>query len=179
MLFKEFSKDFSNGMMGAGIASSTIGGFFSAQTNKANLNAQAVLDGINARMAESTAQSILYAGQREESNSKLKTAQLKGSQRAAMAANGVDLGGDSAVNVLTSTDVMGEADANTIHANAVRSAWGYRTQATNMQNDALMKRAQASSISPGTSAFNSLLTSASSVSDKWMKLDAATKNTGG
>jgi hypothetical protein len=39
--------------------------------------------------------------------------------------------------VLTSTDVMGQIDKNTIAANAVRSAWGYRTQATSFQNEAL------------------------------------------
>jgi hypothetical protein len=87
-----------------------------------------------------------------------------------MAANGVDLGDGSAAEVQATTDVMGELDANTVHANAVRSAWGYRTQATNSQNDAVMRRSAADGISPGTSAMSSLLGSAGTVAQGWYRL---------
>ncbi|AQW29128.1 hypothetical protein JK151_08855 [Ralstonia syzygii subsp. celebesensis] len=153
--------------MGAGVAANTVGSYFSAQQQKTALGAQAGIDDINARMAESGAQSALYQGQQQEIASRMRTAQLKSSQRTALAANGVDLGSDSAVNVLTSTDVMGGIDANTIAANAVRAAFGYRTQATNFQNDALMKRASASAISPIGSAAGTLLSSAGQVAGNW------------
>ena len=47
-------------------------------------------------------------------------------------------------------------------ANAVRSAWGYRTQAVNFENEALTKRATAGAINPFGSAAGSLLGSAAS-----------------
>jgi hypothetical protein len=90
-----------------------------------------------------------------------------------LAANGVDLGEGSAANILTTTDVMGEIDANTIAGNAVRSAWGYRTQAVNQTNQALTSRTAAGAINPGQAGFTSLLTGAGSVASNWYRYDKA------
>lgn len=148
------------GMQAAGAVNSTVGSFFSAQGQKSALKAQAGIADINAKLSELTAQSALRAGQIEEQKTRLATANLKSKQRAAMGANGVDLGSDSAVNVLTSTDVMGEIDANTVAANAARAAWGYRVQGMNYQNEAIGARATSKAISPlmvaGTTALTSL-----------------------
>lgn len=160
-------------LMGAGAASGAIGAFYSAKTQKSSLNAQANIAEQNARIAELGAQIELMRGQREEQSSRLRTAQLKSAQRTALAANGVDLGEGSALDVLTATDVFGEIDANTIAANAIRSAWGYRTQSTNLQSEALMKRATAKGVSPGMSAFSSLLGGASQVAGTWYGLNKA------
>ena len=65
---------------------------------------------------------------------------------------------------------MKEIDASTLTANAVRTAWGYRIQATNYQNDALTKRATASAISPNKSAISSLLGDAGNVAESWYSL---------
>lgn len=154
-------------MQGAGAASSAVGAYYGAQSQKSSLNLSADMADINARMSESAAQATLLTGQREEQKSQLATANLKGTQRAGLAANGVDLGVGSANQILTTTDVMGEVDANTIHANAVRNAWGYRTQAVNQSNQALMSRAAAGAISPTMSAVTSLLGSAGSVASSW------------
>lgn len=160
-------------MQGAGAASSAIGSYYSAQANKSSLNQTADMADINARMSESAAQATLLTGQREVQKSQIATANLKGTQRASLAANGVDLGEGSAKDILTSTDVMGEADANTLQANAVRSAWGYRTQAVNQTNQANMSRAAASAISPSTSAVTSLLGSAGAVASNWYQYNKA------
>lgn len=168
-------------MQGAGAASSAIGAYASAQGQKSLLNTQADMDEINARLAEASARSALMAGQRQEQTIQLNTAQIGGAQRAAMAANGVDLGTGSAAEVQASTKIMGEIDADTAHANAVRAAFGYRTQATNYQNDALMRRASAGSISPLVSATTSLLGSAGTVASSWymMKRGLGMYNMGG
>ena len=150
-------------MQGAGAITSTIGAYNSAQSQKDGLNFAAGIADLNARMSERSAQGELMRGQREVGRSRIATAGLKGRQRASLAANGVDLGVGSAAEILTSTDVLGEIDANTLQANAVRQAWGYRTQAVGYQNDALMKRASADSISPGMAAFSTLLTEGSKV----------------
>lgn len=161
------------GMQAAGALTSAVGSYYGAKTQKSNLNTQAAMADLNARMAETSAETELMRGQRMEQGAMLRTAQIKSSQRASMAANGVDLGSDTAVNVLTSTDTMGQIDANTIAANAVRSAWGYRTQATNYQNQALIQRASASSINPGMSAMSSLLGSAGQVASSWYSMNKA------
>lgn len=158
---------FGVGMQGVGAILSAIGAWAGASAQKTSLRAQAEIAEINARTAESNAQATLFAGQREQQRSMLHTANLKGSQRARIAANGIDLGVGSAVRVLTTTDVMGEIDANQIKANAVRQAWGQRVVATNYENEALRARANASAISPGTAAVTSLLGSAGSVAANW------------
>lgn len=82
----------------------------------------------NAQIAEMGAQSVLSQGQQQTAALTLKAGQMKSTQRAAMAANGIDLGEGNAVDVQASTDLMKEIDKNQIEANAIRSAWGYRTQ---------------------------------------------------
>ena len=161
------------GMQAAGAAMGTVGSYYSAQNTKSNLQLQANLADTNAQIAELGAQSALAQGAKEEQRSRLQTTALKKSQRVALAANGVDLGQGSAAELLTSTDLMGDIDANTIKANAVRSAWGYRTQATNYQNQALMDRASAGGISPVGGAVSSLLGSAGSVGQSWYLFNQA------
>ena len=155
----------------SGGVTSAIGGYFSAATQKATLKGQAAIADTNARIAELGAQSILNQGQQQVGALTLKAGQLKSSQRAAMAANGIDLGTGSAVEIQASTDIMKEIDANTLTTNAVRSAWGYRTQAVNFENEALTKRATAGAISPFGSAAGSLLGSAGSVAGSWYSLN--------
>lgn len=157
-------------MQGAGAASSIVGSYFGAKSQKSLLNGQAQIDDINARIAELGAQSVLFQGRAQTNAIGLQAGQLKGRQRVALAANGVDLGEGSAAEVQTGTDVMKEIDRNTAEGNAIRSAWGYRMQETNLQNDALMKRASASAISPGMQAFSSLLSEGGKVAGSWYSM---------
>lgn len=150
-----------------GAASSAIGSYYSAATNKINLQGAASIAESNARMAEMSAQSALNRGQKQVGNLTLKAGHLKSSQRAAMAANGIDLGVGNAAEVQASTDIMKESDALTISANAVQDAWGLRTQGVNYQNEAIMKRAGAGGISPFGAMASSLMGSAGSVASSW------------
>ena len=154
-----------------GAATGAIGSYFGAATQKATLKGQAAVADTNARIAELGAQSALNQGQQQVGALTLKAGQLKSSQRATMAANGIDLGVGSAAEIQASTDIMQEIDANTLTANAVRSAWGYRTQAVNFQNEALTKRATAGAISPFGSAAGSMLGSAATVAGSWYSLN--------
>ena len=147
------------GMQGAGAASSALGAWYGAKSQQDRLS-------FSADMADLNARTVMQAGERDQQKSMLAAAHLKSAQRAGMGANGVDLGAGTAANVLTSTDVMGKIDANTIEANALRSAWGYRTQA-------IMDRASAGTISPLTAAATSLLGSASSVAGSWYSMNKA------
>ena len=158
------------GQMG-GAATGAIGSYFSAATQKANLNGQAAVADANARMAELSAQSALNQGQKKVGQLTLQAGHLKSRQRVALAANGVDLGVGSAAEIQASTDIMAEIDKNTIETDATYAAWGIRTQATNYQNEALMARSAAGAINPGTSAFSSLLGSAGSVASSWYQFN--------
>lgn len=168
-------------MQGAGAVGQAYGAYSSslaareAMQSQANIaNTQASISELNAEGAEFSAQQTLLAGQRREQNVRLKGAQLKSTQRAGMAANGIDLGSGSAVNVLTTTDLMTDEDAAAVKLDAVRSAWGYRTQATNYINDSIGKRAQANglnttanAISPFSNGAASLISGAGQVASSW------------
>lgn len=119
----------------------------------------------NARIAEQNAQDVLIQGQGAEKSIRMESAQLKSTQIAQLAANGVALDSDSSLRILTSTDYLGEVDANTTHTNAVRQAMGYRAQAAaqldSAKATALGYKASAlgASISARADAFNTRLTS--------------------
>lgn len=152
-----------------GAINGAIGSYYQAQAMSNNLKFQADMARINAQISETNAQAVLLSGQRAQQNVRLRTAKLKSSQRVGMAANGIDLGSRTAVNVLTSTDVMGEIDANTVEANAIRAAFGYRTQSVNEMNTAGLASAVADGISPFGSATGSLLGNAGKVADSWYR----------
>jgi hypothetical protein len=128
------------------------GQILQGKSAKLQADTQAAIARINARLAESAAQGTLFSGQRQEQAKRLETAAFKSRQRVGFAASGVDLSGDSAVRVLTSTDIIGEVDANTIAANAIRAAWGYRTEAANHMGQALMANANGQMMAAGAQA---------------------------
>lgn len=160
-------------LMAAGAGSSAVGSYYGAKSQKSNLQFQADIAEVNARIADLGARSEMLRGEREVQSSRLKTAQLKSSQRASLAANGVDLGEGSAVNILSTTDLMGELDADTIAANAVRSAWGYKTQASNARSEAIVGRGTAAGINPAGSAVTSLLGGSGQVASSWYSMNKA------
>lgn len=164
----------------AGIGAQAIGGvssamsaYYSAKMQQSNLNYQADIEDINTKQTELAAQQALLNGNTAAAQLSQRAGQIKSGQRANMAANGIGLDSANASEVLTSTDIGKEQDVNTAVANAVRAAWGYRTQETNQKNDALMKRAGASSISPGAAFATSLLGSSGQVASSWYQFNKA------
>lgn len=160
----------SAGLQFFGALSSAYGAYASARAQRNQLKFQSSMDQINAQLAEKSAEGALLTGQAKEQAQRLRTANLKSTQRNNLTANGIDLSSGTAQNILNTTDIMGDIDANTIAANAVRSAWGYRTQAVNYNNNANMESANASGINPASSAFTSMLGSATQVAPMWYQL---------
>lgn len=152
--------------IGGGIASAT-GAAGQASVQKINLGAQAAAADANARMAEISAQTELHDGQRRVAASTAQYGQLKSRQRAALGANGVALDVGSTAEVQQSTDVVRGLDQSQLEVNAMRAAFGQRTQAANFRSQASMARANAAGISPGTAAASSLLGSAGRVAQGW------------
>lgn len=108
--------------------STLLGASYSEAMARINADAAIQTARANAQIAELGAQSALLQGEKEVGTLTLKAGQLKATQRAAMAANGIDLGEGNAVDVLASTEIMKDIDKEQITANAIRTAWGYRTQ---------------------------------------------------
>lgn len=140
-----------------------------AKAAKSSLQFQRDMAQINARMSETAAQSVMDAGQKQASKLGLQYGKVKSAQRASMAANGIDLGVGNAAEVQAGTDLMKEIDMNQIEANAVRAAWGYRTQSVNYQNQSLMAGVSADSIS--TSGAQAALGGATAVARSWYAMN--------
>ena len=153
----------SGAFMAAGLGFSMVSAYKQAQAQKAMMRYQAKVSANNAQVAEDQAQQEGVVGAQMEQASRLRTAQMFGSQRASMAANGIDLGEGVATDILTSTRAMGEQDALTIRDNTARRQWAMRVQGQNYIDESGASNASASVISPGMSAVGSLLGNASAV----------------
>ncbi len=154
-------------LMAASAGAQTVGAYNSAKAQQASLLYDAQTADNNAQLAEWQAQDAVTRGNLDEQSVRMRAAAVKASQRAAMAANGIDVTQGSAADIQTSTDYMGERDAFTVRNDALRSAWGYRTQGASYRDSAGMSRAGASSIRPSVSAATTLLGSATLVSSAW------------
>lgn len=165
-----------------GIASSVIGTGMSAmgaiqqgnaQAQAANYQAQVAAN--NKIIADQNARYAIQAGQVQEANKRTQTAALIGTQRAAGAANGLDVNSGSNVDLQASAATLGEADALTIRDAAARQARGYQIQGLDYQATAQLDQMRANNASQagGLNAFASILGGASSVADKWSKMQGA------
>lgn len=111
----------------------------------AAINAQGIRDAseVNAKISQLAAESALESGNKDIAILTLKAGQVKGAQRAALAANGVDIGEGSAAEVAASTEILKEIDVQQIKSNAIASAWGYKTQAASQTASGLVDAANA------------------------------------
>ncbi|TIW56677.1 MAG: hypothetical protein E5V54_11190 [Mesorhizobium sp.] len=121
----------------------------SAQATASANNYNAKVQDMNARLSERRAKDAIDRGQLEEQKKRQQASQIEGQQRAAMAANGVDLTFGSPLDTLVDTATMGELDALTIRTNATREAYDYKVDAVNKRAGANMSRMAASSASTG------------------------------
>lgn len=150
-----------------GMAVQAVSSYQSSQANKAAANAQAQVQANNAQMAEYQAEDAIARGDQAAQAQGMRTNRLKGTQRAALASNGVDLGVGSALQIQTDTDYFGQVDKTTITDNAAREAWGYRAQGANFDANASILRGRANAESPWLAAGTSLLGSATKVASSW------------
>ena len=97
------------------------------------------IDDTNASMAARQAADALSVGGLKANQELGQTRQVMGAGKAALAAQGVDVGTGSAVDVGKNTMQLGELDALTIENNAARAAWGFDVEA----GDYTMKGQQA------------------------------------
>lgn len=146
---------------------SAASAYKAAKAEKAAAQYQAQVAGNNAKASEQQAVDALQRGDMAAMNTRRKYDQLGGTQRAALAARGIDIGEGSALSILEDTAYFGELDQRTVRANAAREAWGYRVQGSNQQANAIFLQSQSDNTNPLMAAGTSLLGSASSVAGKW------------
>lgn len=106
----------------------------SAEGAAADHNARVALG--NADMADMAADDAYLRGAREGSQLRRQATRLKASQASAYAASGVDVTAGTPADVLHSTDLLSEMDAETLEANAAREAWGFHVKAKQFRNQA-------------------------------------------
>jgi hypothetical protein len=133
-----------------------------AQATSAANKYNAQVADMNATLADRKAKDAIERGATAEQQKRQQTAQLQGRQRAAMAANGVDLTFGSPLDTLVDTAQMGELDALNIRSNAYREAYDDKVQGVNQRADATLDRMRASSAETGgfLSAAGTVLTGA-------------------
>lgn len=136
--------------MGLATALAVGGGLFSAagsiMQGRAQSKAyeqQAKIASQNARLARLQGIRELEKGARDEQRFRRKARQFQATQRSALAASGVQMGG-SALNVLADTASGIEEDASMIRFNTLQNKWQRDVQATNFLNEASAMRANAS-----------------------------------
>lgn len=125
--------------MAATAAIATVGvGVLSAKGQRDEGKYQKAVLEQNARISEELAADAIERGKFEEGRQRLEVRQVIGSQRASMAAQGIEINDpdDSAGAVQLSTRAQGELDALLIRNNAAREAWGYKVQATDQMAQA-------------------------------------------
>lgn len=123
----------------------------------------------NQVIAERQAQDALKRGEIAESEQRRKNQAILGSQKAAMGANGLEIGSGSNLDILGDTAQFGELDALTIKSNAQREAYGYRVQGMNFGAEAGLADFRASQAMPSAliGAGGTLLSGVGSAVDRW------------
>ena len=134
------------------IGSTGMGGVSAIQQGNAaaaSANYNAKVAEMNAKIADENARDALERGKLEEQRKRQEVAAITGRKKAAMGANGVDIGFGSPLDDLVDTAMLGEIDALTIRSNAAREAYGYKVDAVNGRADAALSRANAKSAKVG------------------------------
>ncbi|GAB5471419.1 MAG: phage protein [Rhodospirillales bacterium] len=143
--------------------------------NQASLYNAQVADN-NAVLAERQARDAEERGRVERQRYLMQSSQLRGQERAALAASGLDISSGSPLQAIGDSAALAALDAGTITSNAAREAHGIRVQGVDYTNQATLHRqAGRSALSRGRSAQTagflgggaSLLTGASRVARVW------------
>ena len=127
----------------AGVAGGVVSGVSQYQQGKAHqaqYNYQAKVAEENAKIAQENANVQRQQGIEEARLQRLKTASVIGSQKTAMAANGVDITQGTAVDVISDTAAMGELDALQTQYNYETKARAYEVESGNFKNQANLDR---------------------------------------
>jgi len=150
---------------------SAVGAMQQAQAQQDQANYNAAVASNNAKLAEYQAQDAQQRGDIETQKVSREAAQLKGAQRATLAARGLSLGEGTPLSLLEQTDYFGAVDVATSRTNTGKAVWERRVQAQQFESEAAQQRSVAGNINPlfsGVAAGASTFVAAGgTVSPKW------------
>jgi hypothetical protein len=161
---------------GFGMSTDAWGTYFSARAAKKAYQLKAQLARENAAYLEGLARDSVRRGVTAESRQRGRIGQLKATQRARLAANGVVIDQGSALGVLQDTDLLGNIDALTIRENAAREAEGLIRERNNTLFEAAGYQAAAGSRSPFLEGLTSLLTQGKQVAHDYEQYNLSSQN---
>lgn len=146
----------------ASAALSGFGAYGQAKAANAQADYNAAVADNNAKTATYQAEEAQRRGEEDAINQNRKTAQLRGEQRATMAARGLDLTYGTPQSLIDQTDYFGQVDANTLRDNAARESFSKRVESSNYTASASAARA-----SKTNAAFAGLTAALPMVASKW------------
>jgi hypothetical protein len=141
-------------------ASGVIGNRRNANAAIAQGNYEQGVNNLNAGYADQEATDAIARGREAELRAGTQTRVLGGTQRAALAASGVDPNVGSAAEIQAENSQLGALDALTIKNNAAREAYGYQVQAQGYRAGGAMAAAAGQNAAQGyrNQAASTLLT---------------------
>lgn len=156
------------GMGGIGTAASAASGAVGAYSALQQGNAAESAAKATAAQQQEAAVESLRQGTEESDRQRRAGAAQIAQQKIAMAANGVDLGAASAIEVMDDTKAMIEEDAFAIRHNAGQQAKGYAQQAANSLTQGRNARSESR-----WGAFNTILNTGARVGPKFRAWSSA------
>lgn len=126
-------------IMGASAALSMYGASKQADALNAQADFSETMARINKRYAERQADDVLAKGEADAKTVSKQAGQALGSQRAALASQGVALDSGSALDIQLQTAEAGARDAARIKQNSQLEAWGIRTNSSAALSQARMQ----------------------------------------
>lgn len=162
----------------SGLGSGLISSFALIQNARAEAAAseqQARLDEIQAREEKAASLELLERGREESDRRRRAGAIRKGEQRAALAANGIDVEGELAIDLLDDTSRIIANDAFAIRENARLAAEGATQKARNSRWRAAGNRTKAGNVrSAGTfGAIGTVLSTGAKVGPRFRSYSSA------
>lgn len=116
-----------------GLALTAVSGYVAYDTSKKAQEYNEQVAEIGKKTAEAQALDAQQQGQIERQERRLKTRMQIATQQVGFAAQGMEQSG-TALDILGDTAMFGEIDENRITANADRRAFGYKTDAFNIES---------------------------------------------
>jgi hypothetical protein len=156
------------GAMVVGAMAAAYAAYRSTQAQRASATYNSKVQEQNAKLAELQAKDTEARGRLEEDAYRKRLGQAQGSQLAALAGTGVDLGaGGSALDLRRDLATAGNLDALSIRMNTQREAYAQRLQGTGASAEAALARNQAAYANPYIAGGTSLAASGGSFAGMW------------
>ena len=121
-----------------------------AEARKKQAQFQSMISNYNAKILDFQAEDAYRRGEEDAQGYLKQGRQMQGTQRAALAAQGVEVDSGSAADIQSETHVMTRMDARKIRNNAAREAFGFKTQAVQSRMEAAYGMQAAESGARGT-----------------------------